>query len=112
MAILVPIALPLAFALSPDPVIHFAASGAVLSGACWGDHCSPISDTTVLSSVGAGCDHVAHVRTQIPYAVATGLIAIVFGTLPAGFGVPLIVSIPAGIVACWAVMRFVGKAPA
>jgi len=112
MAILVPIAIPLSFAIAPnDPVIHLAASSAVLTGACWGDHCSPISDTTVLSSAGAGCDLVAHVRTQLPYAVACGAISIVFGTLPAGFGVPLVISLPLGIVACWATLRFLGKAP-
>lgn len=112
MAILVPIALPLAVAIAPDDaVIHLAASSAVLTGACWGDHCSPISDTTVLSSAGAGCELVAHVRTQLPYAVACGLISIVFGTLPAGFGVPLVITIPLGVAACWITLRALGRPP-
>jgi Na+/H+ antiporter NhaC len=110
MAILVPIALPLAYAIAPDdPVIHLAASSAVLTGSCWGDHCSPISDTTVLSAAGSGCDLVAHVRTQLPYAVACGLISIVFGTLPAGFGISLWITIPLGVLACYATMRILGK---
>jgi len=110
MAILVPIVIPLSFAIGPDDtVLHLAASSAVLTGACWGDHCSPISDTTVLSSAGADCDLVAHVRTQLPYAVACGAISILFGTLPAGFGVPLVISLPLGIAACWATLRFLGK---
>ena len=56
MAILIPMALPLGFAISADPTIHLATAGSVLTGACWGDHCSPISDTTVLSSIAAASD--------------------------------------------------------
>lgn len=57
---------------------------AVLSGAVFGDHCSPISDTTILSSTGAGCDHIEHVRTQLPYALGVALISCV-GYLLLGF---------------------------
>ena len=109
MGILIPLVLPLSFGISDDMVIHLASSGAVLAGACWGDHCSPISDTTVLSSAGADCDHVEHVRTQLPYALACGAIAIVFGTVPAGFGVTLWLTIPAGIAACFATVWVLGK---
>jgi Na+/H+ antiporter NhaC len=56
--------------------------GAVLDGAIFGDHCSPISDTTVLSSVASGSDHLDHVRTQAPYALATAALAVVCGYLP------------------------------
>jgi Na+/H+ antiporter NhaC len=56
--------------------------GAVLDGAIFGDHCSPISDTTVLSSVASGSDHLDHVRTQIPYALATAAVAVLCGYLP------------------------------
>ena len=110
MGIVMPIVIPLSFALAPhDPVIALAASGAVLSGACWGDHCSPISDTTILSCVGSVCEVSAHVKTQLPYAMATGIISILLGTLPVGFGVPLWIVIPLGLVACVLVVRFVGK---
>ena len=56
--------------------------GAVLEGSIFGDHCSPISDTTVLSSVSSASDHVDHVRTQAPYAITTGLLAIGLGYIP------------------------------
>ncbi|WEM44795.1 Na+/H+ antiporter NhaC family protein (plasmid) [Photobacterium sp. DA100] len=71
-AILIPIAVPIASALGADPLICI---GAALSGGMLGDHSSPISDTTILSSMSTGCDHVSHVRTQFPYAILTGVTA-------------------------------------
>jgi Na+/H+ antiporter NhaC len=114
MAILMPMVIPLAAAISPENMpILFAASGSVLAGACFGDHCSPISDTTVLSALGSGCDVLTHVKTQLPYALTTGGIAIVLGTLPTGLGVSPLITLPLGLLACWAVVRYVGKpAPA
>jgi len=53
------------------------AIGAVISGGVFGDHCSPISDTTIISSLAAGCDHIEHVKTQLPYALISGAIALV-----------------------------------
>ena len=111
MGIVMPIALPLSFALSDDPMIALAASGAVLSGACWGDHCSPISDTTILSSVGAGCQVSRHVKTQLPYAMLCGLVAVVLGTIPVGFGAPVWLVLPMGMVACVALVWGLGRAP-
>jgi Na+/H+ antiporter NhaC len=112
MGILMPMVVPLTFAIAPDSMpIAFASVGAVLSGACWGDHCSPISDTTVLSSLGTGCDHVSHVRTQLPYAMATGVISVVAGTLPIGFGAPVWVCLVIGAVVCFACIRILGKDP-
>jgi len=73
-----------------------ATIASVLSGAVWGDHCSPISDTTILSSMASGCDHIAHVRTQLPYAVAIGGVAVLVGNLPAGFGLRPWVSLVLG----------------
>ena len=55
--------------------ILYGAVSAVLAGALFGDHCRPISDTTVLSSLSSGCDHVDHVRTQLPYALFGGAAA-------------------------------------
>ncbi len=91
MAILVPIAMRLGLdEAGGDPYhwITLATVGSVLAGAIFGDHCSPISDTTVLSSRASGCDHVAHVRTQAPYAFSVAGISILAGTLPAAVGVP------------------------
>ncbi len=71
-SIMVPIAIPLAVAMDADISLVL---GAVISGGVFGDHCSPISDTTIISSMATGCDHVEHVKTQLPYALFSGLIA-------------------------------------
>ena len=71
-----------------DYAILYASVSGVLAGAVWGDHCSPISDTTVMSSLSAGCDHIEHVRTQLPYAVLAGAAALLFGTIPTSLGSP------------------------
>ena len=96
MGILLPLVLPLCWAImglegliaSEDYFILYASVSGVLTGAVWGDHCSPISDTTVMSSLSAGCDHIEHVRTQLPYALLAGVAALGFGTLPISFGLP------------------------
>ena len=96
MGILLPLVLPLCWAImgleglvaSEDYFILYASVSGVLTGAVWGDHCSPISDTTVMSSLSAGCDHIEHVRTQLPYALLAGAAALGFGTLPISFGLP------------------------
>ncbi len=111
MAVMVPIAVPLGFGMAAPPTLPLAVSGAVLAGACWGDHCSPISDTTVLSSLGAGCDHAVHVRTQLPYALVVGGLSVVFGTLPAGLGVPAWVGLLLATAASVALLRLVGRHP-
>lgn len=80
-AIFMPIAIPLALAMD---VSIFPAIAAVLSGGLFGDHCSPISDTTILSSIGSSCDHIDHVNTQLPYAM-TAAFAATIGYLVAGF---------------------------
>ena len=69
---------------------------AVLAGSVFGDHCSPISDTTILSSLASGADHVDHVRTQLPYAGAVALVAILTGYLPVGWGLSPWLSLLAG----------------
>ena len=68
-AILMPLVIPMASILGAP---MYASIGAVLAGGMFGDHCSPISDTTILASSGAGCDHVDHVKTQLPYALLNG----------------------------------------
>ena len=96
MGILLPLVMPLSWAImaangQSDPehyyLLYSSVSG-VLAGAVWGDHCSPISDTTVMSSLSAGCDHIEHVRTQLPYALLAGAAALLVGTVPTSFGVP------------------------
>lgn len=78
-AICMPIALPLAFAFTDGPLgtLVYACFGAVAGGGVFGDHCSPLSDTTVLSSTGSAADHIDHVQTQLPYALCCGTLAVV-----------------------------------
>lgn len=87
MGALMPLALPLVLKMNAGIEIELAVASAVLSGATWGDHCSPISDTTILSSAGCGCDHISHVKTQLPYALVSGVIALLCCSLPIGFGI-------------------------
>src|SRR5690606_7367843 len=70
----------------PNHPLMLATIGGILAGAIFGDHCSPISDTTVLSSAASSCDHLDHVSTQIPYAFAGAAVSLVFGYIPVGFG--------------------------
>lgn len=110
MGILMPLAIPLAHTISGgDMNLVIVATSAVLTGAIFGDHCSPISDTTILSSTGAGCDHIEHVRTQIWYAVFVGVITVVFGYIPAGLGLNVWITLALGIVAIAVFLRVFGK---
>jgi Na+/H+ antiporter NhaC len=117
MAILMPLVIPLCWAVlevngiadAEHMHILYSCIACVLTGAVWADHCSPISDTTVLSSLATGCDHMDHVTTQIPYALIGGSVALFIGTLPAGYGVPWFFLLPSGIVVLVAVHRFLGK---
>ncbi len=83
--------------------------GAVLDGSIFGDHCSPISDTTILSSTAAGSDHMDHVRTQAPYALTVCIAALALGYLPAAAGVSPWVLLPVGAAALLAFALVVGK---
>ena len=117
MGILMPLTIPLTWAIlqnngmaGPDGLpILYAAVSTILAGAVWGDHCSPISDTTVLSSLASQCDHVDHVRTQIPYAVTAGVVSVV-GLLPIGLGVPWWIVLPIGCAVVVAVLVWFGRA--
>lgn len=84
-AVVFPIAIPLAYSINPDPTFMSICFGSVLGGAVFGDQCSPISDTTILSSMFTGCDLMDHVRTQLPIALATAALAMVASTLSVVF---------------------------
>jgi len=88
MAILIPTAIPVAFALDGHVygVTTMIALGAVLDGAIFGDHCSPISDTTILSSISSQCDLLQHVKTQMPYSLLVAGLALACGYLPSARG--------------------------
>lgn len=117
MAILYPIVIPLTWAvgmengLEETMALRIMANSVacVLGGAVLGDHCSPISDTTILSSLATSTNHIDHVRTQLPYALTVGSIALLVGTIPTGYGLPSWVSFILGIAACWGVIQWLGK---
>ncbi|MEJ2258087.1 MAG: Na+/H+ antiporter NhaC family protein, partial [Woeseiaceae bacterium] len=117
MAILMPLIIPLSWAVMSvndmaavgDMHILYSSVACTLAGAVWGDHCSPISDTTVLSSVASGCDHIEHVRTQLPYALLVGIVALVIGTIPGGFGLPPWISLLAGVAVMAVVLKALGR---
>ena len=109
MGILMPLAVPLAHSINPEMSFIVVNTSAVLTGAIFGDHCSPISDTTILSSMGAGCNHIDHVRTQMPYALFTGAITILFGYIPAGLGMPIYIVLPLAILAVFVGVQIFGK---
>jgi len=98
MTILTPIAIPLAYHVTGDSTTAVMMAGVVFSGAIFGDHCSPISDTTVLASIFASADHMDHVATQIPYAVVCAAVAAALYLLYSAFGLSPFLLIPVGIV--------------
>ena len=116
MAILIPLVIPLTVSLAggtgfADGSLYgilLATTSSVLAGAIWGDHCSPISDTTVLSSTAAACDHVDHVRTQLPYAILVGVVGLLLGSLGTALFIPVWVALPAGVAVLAVVLWFFG----
>jgi Na+/H+ antiporter NhaC len=116
MAILVPLVIPLTVSLGGgagfDGSAHYTvllgAIGSVLAGAIFGDHCSPISDTTILSSTASGCDHVDHVRTQLPYALLVAVVGMAIGDMGTAYGLPLWAALIGGMVALYLILRIWG----
>ena len=109
MGILMPLAIPLAHAISPDMTYIIMSTSAVLTGAIFGDHCSPISDTTIMSSMGAGCDHIAHVKTQMWYSLFVAVLTILFGYIPVGLGLPVYIVLPLSIIGLGLLIYFIGR---
>jgi len=109
MTILTPIAIPLAYSLTNDATLSVAMAGVVFSGAIFGDHCSPISDTTVLASIFSGADHIDHVSTQIPYALTSAFVALVMYMLYGLFQTSPLILIPAGIALMYVLMITLSK---
>ncbi|MDR0454677.1 MAG: Na+/H+ antiporter NhaC family protein [Deferribacteraceae bacterium] len=108
MGILMPLAVPLAWAINPSHDYLVLSIGSVLTGAIFGDHCSPISDTTILSSMGAACDLMDHVNTQILYSLSIGLIAVIT-YIVACFGVNIWLVLLIGMAMVVLLVRFIGK---
>jgi len=107
MAIITPIGVPLAYSIGGIPLVTIAI-GSVFAGAIFGDHCSPISDTTVMSSIFAESDHIAHVTTQIPYAmVVAGISAVLYLLSPMIKNVFVLLAV--GIIAQFFIYRYLGN---
>jgi Na+/H+ antiporter NhaC len=117
MAILLPLVIPLGAALTSAAALagehHYTlllgVISSVLAGSIFGDHCSPISDTTVMSSVATACDHVDHVRTQLPYALLVGAVGIVVGDIPTAYGLSPWISLAVGVTILLVVLRIFGR---
>jgi Na+/H+ antiporter NhaC len=117
MAILYPIILPLTYHLAESaglsyeaimPIFHNV-TAMVLAGSVFGDHCSPISDTTILSSLASNCNHVDHVRTQLPYALTVGGVSVFVGGVLSVLGIPVWINLLIGIGLLLLIVRYVGK---
>jgi Na+/H+ antiporter NhaC len=117
MAIIYPLILPATWLIAAEFHLSHAESltifynvvSTVLAGAVLGDHCSPISDTTILSSLASSCNHIEHVRTQLPYALTVGLVSVGIGTIPAAFGVSSYLLFPIGLVLLFLIVLIFGK---
>jgi Na+/H+ antiporter NhaC len=115
MAIVYPIMIPTAFAIAQAGegidamAILYNTVASVLAGAVLGDHCSPISDTTILSSLASACDHVQHVKTQMPYALTVGGVSLFVGIIPTSLGLSPLIAFPLSVFVLWAVIRFFGR---
>ncbi len=116
MAILLPLVIPLTVSLGGGAgfdggvgySILLGSISSVLAGAIFGDHCSPISDTTVLSSTASACDHVDHVRTQLPYALLVALVGMLLGDIGTAYGLPNWIALAGGAIALTLFLRFFG----
>ena len=118
MLMIMPMAVPIAYTMAytnagvKDPwALLCACVASVLAGSIFGDHCSPVTDTTILSAQGAGCGLLEHVKTQMPYALTAAAAATLLGTLPAGFGASPLLLLPAGLAALGLVVFKFGKRP-
>ena len=117
MAILLPLVIPLTVSLGGDAgfdggtqySILLGAISSVLAGSIFGDHCSPISDTTVLSSTASACDHVDHVRTQLPYALLVAGVGMLVGDIGTAYGLPNWIALTSGAAILFLVLRFFGE---
>ncbi|WP_270983286.1 Na+/H+ antiporter NhaC family protein [Campylobacter helveticus] len=117
MGVLMPLAVPLAFEIAKlngmeaEALHHYMVLNisCVLTGAIFGNHCSPISDNVILSSMSAKCDHIEHVRTQIPYALFICAISLFTGYIPVALGLSVWLVLPLNFVLITLLLRLIGK---
>ncbi|MBL6838046.1 MAG: hypothetical protein ISQ75_03090 [Puniceicoccaceae bacterium] len=112
MGVLMPLAIPVIFSLTGEAAdverdrLVVAAIGAVFSGAVFGDHCSPFSDTTIVASIASGVEPLDHVSTQLPFALIAAAVAVAVGFVPLGFGLPAWIGLLAGAGLLWVLPGF------
>lgn len=117
MFMVMPMAIPIVSAIggiSPDPATDpflLSCVAAVLSGSIFGDHCSPMTDCTILAALGAGCETMDHVKTQMPYALTVAAASVFSGTLLTSLGVPAWLALIIGTIFMGIVIRIVGRKP-
>jgi Na+/H+ antiporter NhaC len=117
MTILTPLSVPLVIQITQlhemagpaQQAVLLSGIAAILSGAVFGDHCSPISDTTIMSSMASTSDHIDHVRTQLPYSLTVAAACVLLGYIPASLGVPMPVVLLLGLVSVFLIVRFFGR---
>lgn len=117
MAIVMPIVIPLAnnmsilsnLAPNDATIILHGVISSVLAGSVFGDHCSPIADTTILSSMASHCNHIDHVKTQLPYAIIVGIICMLLGDIPTAYGLNPFLSIVMITLAMLTILLIIGK---
>lgn len=111
MAIMFPLVCPIAFEISDgNYYVLLGAISSILSGSVWGDHCSPISDTTVMSSMASGCDHIDHAKTQIPYACLVAAVSVFLGQLPVAYELyPAWLGLIFGSMTLFLIVHFFGE---
>ena len=117
MGVLMPLAVPLAFevaklnGLEGEALHHYMVLNisCVLTGAIFGNHCSPISDNVILSSMSAKCDHMEHVKTQIPYALFICAISLFTGYIPTALGLSVWLVLPLNFILIALLLRIIGK---
>ena len=117
MAILYPMILPAGWLISQDFGLDYDGSidifynivSSILAGSVFGDHCSPISDTTILSSLASSCNHIEHVRTQLPYALSVGCVSVVIGSVLSAYGVSSWILFPLGLIILYMIVSVFGR---
>ncbi len=117
MAILYPLIIPACWSVGiseghiPEEIlpILYNTVACVLAGSVMGDHCSPISDTTILSSLASNCNHIDHVRTQLPYALTVGIVGTTMGILPAALGFPFWLTFTISLAVLYGIVLYFGK---
>lgn len=117
MAILYPLILPTTWSIcqasglnTPEAMeVIYHVTAVVLAGSVFGDHCSPISDTTILSSLASGCNHIEHVRTQLPYALVSGGVSLIASLVLVNLGLPWYLSYVVGVGMLIGLVKVLGR---